>query len=118
MADDNGKLVVFEDKYMFRIGWEFEEDGMGAVVGESWTRHDVDKSPPTDREEWECWMAAKIASTSPGVQHSFGFCWETSAEARAVLRQIKEAFKQDRPLPDWAQKALAEGWKPPKGWKA
>jgi len=49
---------------------------------------------------------------------TYGAYWESKKQAQAALRVAKEALKQERPLPDWAQKALEAGWTPPKGWKA
>jgi hypothetical protein len=47
------------------------------------------------------------------------FSFETMALAREALRHINARLnlnKKEKPLPDWAKKALDEGWKPPKGW--
>ena len=55
-----------------------------------------------------------------GVQrdHS-GFFWETKTAAQAALRVARAAISAgaDRPIPDWAQKALEAGWRAPKGWR-
>ena len=73
---------------------------------------------PTDRDDWETWIAAKLARESGAERDSRGFHWPSAKAAAAVLRLIKAAWKnRTTPLPDWAQKALAAGWKPPKGWK-
>jgi hypothetical protein len=36
---------------------------------------------------------------------------------KKALRVAKEVLKAKKPLPDWALKATAAGWKPPAGWK-
>ncbi len=51
---------------------------------------------------------------------STGFWWESESAARAALAKVKVIAKtllNDVPWPEWARKALAAGWKPPKGWK-
>ncbi len=74
---------------------------------------------PKDKDEWQQWAASKAIRSVPGVLFDIiGAFWETEAEARVALRVAKEALKQERPLPEWAKTALAEGWKAPKGWKA
>lgn len=120
MSDDDSEikpvLVVVEDHYRVRICWDFEDDE-GAHLGEDVDPEYLNKTPPEDREEWEGWIANKVASESnPNRDHCY--YWESVKEARAVLRGIKERLKQDRELPAWAQTALEQGWKPPKGWKA
>lgn len=115
------KLVLEEDRGgMWRIKWVVAEDdwGDGAVLGEG-TDKDWEGPAPTSREDWEHWAAQRAASTTAGVERDLnGFFWESTRDARAALRVAKEALKQERPMPEWATKALAEGWKPPKGWKA
>jgi hypothetical protein len=43
-----------------------------------------------------------------------GWSWPTKALADTAKKAILAAMK-NRPLEDWEQKALAAGWKPPKG---
>ncbi len=115
------KLVLEEDRGgMWRIKWVIAEDdwGDGAVLGEG-TAKDWEGPAPTSREDWEHWAAQRAASATAGVERDQnGFFWESTRDAKAALRVAKEALKQDRPMPEWATKALAAGWKPPKGWKA
>lgn len=117
MAKDH--LVVHDEGPGWRISWFIAEDGdIGGCLGQD--EDDGLGDPPSNRDVWEHWIASKVAreaKTAP-VRDYAGFYWETEREAKAVLRQIKEVMKQDRPLPEWAKTALAEGWKPPKGWKA
>lgn len=115
MAD---KLVVVEERYKYRIQWELDDgDDMGAYLCQDNT--DGVGDPPKDRNDWEQWVASHAARASEGVSFDhIGALWESEKLARAALRVAKEALKQERPLPDWAQKALEAGWKPPKGWKA
>lgn len=48
------------------------------------------------------------------------FMWDSKKQASAALSACNIALKaidDGRPMPEWAVKALEEGWKPPKGWK-
>lgn len=111
------KLVV-DNAYhrSYRIYWEDDGDLGGHLCQD---QKDGTGEAPQDRDEWEHWAASRAVRQSPGVEFDLsGAFWELERDAKAALRLAREALKQDRPLPDWAQKALAEGWKPPKGWKA
>jgi hypothetical protein len=47
------------------------------------------------------------------------FRFDSTSVAREALRAVNARLnldKANKPLPEWAKKALAEGWKPPKGW--
>jgi hypothetical protein len=115
------KLVVqVSREYKVRLQWEVhlddDEIDLGGCLGDDATRETPE--PPTDREGYETWLAEKLARESGAERDVIGFYWETEAKAKKVLSQIREGWKQDRPLPEWARTALAAGWKPPKGWKA
>jgi hypothetical protein len=113
MAD---RLIVFEGQNVYRIGWYLEEEeDMGATLGEL----DVSDIPES---EWDYKMAVKTIISLPDIEKDiYGFYWETKSQATKVLKIIKTAtttYKKSKgELPDWAKKALAAGWKPPKGWK-
>lgn len=109
------RLVVFEDRYGYRIGWECDGD-TGAVIGQD--KSDGTGPAPTDRDAWEVWIASKLAKESGAYRDGAAFCWESKSAALAVLRAIKLQFRNaERPLPEWATTALAAGWKPPKDWR-
>jgi hypothetical protein len=111
------KLVIEEGQYgRYRIGWFLaDHQEMGVMLGQRLMQQE---SPPEDRDVWESWMAERTAAETSPEHDIDGYYWETKVAATAALRHIREALRQDRSLPEWAQKALAEGWKPPKGWKA
>ena len=49
-----------------------------------------------------------------------GYGWSSKSSALKVLRRCRAELKSIRdniPWPDWAKRAVAEGFKPPKGWK-
>ncbi len=104
---------------MLLISWFFpEEDDVGGSVGdELYTETDLKTLDASDVDATVAYLAvAKLA----GIQRDArGFFWETDAAAKSALRVAKAAIKAgvDRPLPDWAQQALAAGWTAPKGWK-
>lgn len=116
------RLVVVQearDYYRWRIQWEFldedERDG-GYLVQMS---DDGLGEPPNDREEWEHWAASRAVRETNGYMHdNTGAYWESRRLACAARDVAVLAIKQERPLPEWAKRALAEGWKPPKGWKS
>jgi hypothetical protein len=117
------KLFVYEERYLWRIAWADEDGEPGLHVGDYPDQNWLKEAPVSgERDDWEIWVANRTAFQSFKDGHSnhdaLGFFWESMREANAVLRQIKEALKQERPLPEWAKTALAAGWKPPKGWKA
>lgn len=115
MAKD--KLMVVPDRWVHRIQWWIAEDGdMGAYLGER--RSDGKGDPPKKAIDLPHWTACKAARETNPKRDTSGFYWESANAAGAALRVVKAALAQERPLPDWAIKATAEKWTPPKGWKA
>lgn len=111
------RLVIREEKSCYRISWWLaDESEYGADLGE--TLNAGQGEPPPSRDAFECWVANRTVLDLKAARDESGFYWNTKPEALAVLRQIRVALDQDRPLPEWAKTALAQGWKPPKGWKA
>jgi hypothetical protein len=116
-----GRFIVDEITYLhaYAIGW-YEDGECDAHLGQS--KADGQGPEPTEREDWEWWKASKVCielkapRTGHGAMQAFTF--DSHRAALAALKRIKLELAQERPLPDWATKALAEGWKPPKGWKA
>ena len=119
MAD---KLIVFAaSSSRFYLQWEVElEDGdidLGATLCED--PKEGTGNPPTERGNWEHWMACKVVRELPDIIiDSRGAVFESESAAKRALAKIKVAWKQDREMPEWAKTALENGWKPPKGWKA
>ena len=116
------KLVTIQTaRGDWQLQWYLcEEDDLGLIIGELSNR-ELGKKEPKDRDDWENWIAHKIAAESKGVYRenpkSGPFYWESKKQADTALEQIKMAWKNRKtPLPDWAKKALTEGWKPPHGW--
>jgi len=108
----------------WRLRWFIvEDDSEGAVLGEyePLSNEEIElqlsKQKGGDRDYYVSELAVLDA---PGRQRDpYGHFWESEKEAKAALRIVKAALKNDGggPMPDWAKQALAAGWKPPKGWK-
>ena len=109
------KLVVFDDRRFWRIGWADESDVIGTELGQS--PEFLTEEEPKEREHWECWAAERAAATQKPERDERGYYWDSERDARAVLRVVKAALKAERPLPEWAVTALAAGFKAPKGWQ-
>ena len=134
------KLVVVLDGSVYRIQWQFVDDTFGldygTTLGEE-SRLSVSRlellikrlpRTQTEREDSEH-AAATLAIFKNGAhkRDNRGFYWESKSVASRVLRVVNAArrefdiwCKQQKaktPLPDWAVKALAAKWKPPKGWE-
>lgn len=115
-------IVTNIDDYSWGLCWFFEEEGEeGAYVGD-WGRN-LPRVAPTDREEWETWVAEIEGSFDCANDKAFRrdgarVCWESKSLAEVCLRRIKARIKAGgRVIEAWERKALDAGWKPPKGWK-
>jgi hypothetical protein len=82
------KLVIFESKNHYRIGWYLpEEADMGMTLGEDLTSILVD----SEEDHIAATMALKnLESTS---LDSNGFYWESKSEANKALAIAKQAIK-------------------------
>jgi len=101
------RLVVFEQRHHWVIGWRFE-DACDAFLGQD--QKDGTGKPPINKDAWEHWAASKALRDS-----GLGFTFDSLSDAQAALRVAKDALKGGRPYQDWELKALKAGWKPPKG---
>lgn len=113
-------LIWFSDgEEGMRLGEDWEV--LSSVTKEEWnamTRMVMNDSANEDRtEDWIC--AHTAFSFSPDYTNPF-FLWETKGRATQALQAVKvalKAYQESRPVPEWAQVALAHGWKPPKNWQ-
>jgi hypothetical protein len=112
-------MVTNEKQGEYRITWYIEEDqdlGGSLGDGQTYTQRDLEAASPCD---WEHIKATMTASSTDGVERDmYGFFWTSRKAANAALRAVKAAIndKTNKPWPDWAIKAKAAGWDPPKGW--
>ncbi len=108
-------LDIIVEQYKFRIAW-YEDGEEGGWLGQD--PNDGLGDAPTDSDDWEHWAASGAVRALPSTQSdSLSFFWESMSDAKAALRVAKLALKSERPMPDWARTAIANGWKPPRGWK-
>lgn len=115
-------LEIISDHRGYRLQWFcVEESDYGAVVGEGF-------KAPTKNSDLEWYTAEIVCYRALKADHDHevfgrdakGFWWDSRAAVTAALRQIKAETKaalSEAPWPEWAIKAKAAGWKPPKGWK-
>jgi hypothetical protein len=121
MAKDRLIVTNEYDRHVFHVAWLLADDGeVGGVLGQD--SKDGTGAAPTDDADWEHWVASKAVRemTPRPARDSFGYFWESHRGAHEALRVAGEAIKRGRaakPLPDWAQKAIAAGWKAPNGWQ-
>jgi hypothetical protein len=104
--------------YIVKIGWYLPDEGEFGLYLSN------ERMPSTDGDETnnaievlkKFFKEHKLEMPLQG--HDFEF--ESMSMAKAALRAINVALhyqREQRPLPEWAQKASAAGWLPPKGWK-
>ena len=120
MNDDH--LSVYEDNYsVWRICWIVDYD-QGMTLGEDNVQQTLSKGrSDVDNGDDEHYLATRSVHTSYNVKHdNDGFFWQNKKDVMAALKLAKLAIKNknenEDDWPDWAKKALAKGWKPPKGW--
>jgi hypothetical protein len=118
-------LKIIESENRFCIGW-FDtntNDGGYLRLGEDCR---VSKyATAKDKEELDEHRAVTKACCSEAPPDQLGdayntYYWFTPVKVRKALRVAKRALKEHRSKkdwPDWARKAQAEGWKPPRGWQ-
>ena len=111
MAKDTLKILEHHNGYA--IGWYLPDDGeFGLMLGAS--------NLDIEDKETKAAMAAIRGTEAlhPDNISASDWSWESKARAQRALTAAKLAAKHvEYPMPEWATKALAAGWTPPKGWK-
>lgn len=111
--NDGAYLVAQECRDGWELVWAFEDDD-GCALG------DEETGDPVTSAAWSAVEA--FAAANPDTvsrPRGDGFVFNTERTARKVLAVVNAAMlaaAANKPLPDWAQKAIAAGWKAPKGW--
>lgn len=122
MAD---KLIVDDSQgHDYRISWYLEEEQeIGGSLGDGAKKY-TDKQIEADIKEGgdaHHQIATNAVAGTKNAQHdSRGYYWESRADAKAALAAALAAIKVAESKvswPTWAETALANGWKAPKGWK-
>lgn len=116
------KLIVYDDRGIYRIGWYLpDDDDMGMSLGEDLSSISQCKDKEHKAATIALYQVANKLCNLEGMElDGFGFYWESKSKAQAALRLAKQAVKDlgsATPMPEWAKQALAAGWKAPKGWK-
>lgn len=112
------RLAIYEDSCVYRLRWYFpDEDDWGMILGED--LKDLDRA---DYEaEWDHRAASMAVKGMSGVElDRDGFWWDSKSAAQVALQVARRAIKskgEEKPWPEWARKALEQGWRPPKGWR-
>ena len=117
MAKDRIVIREFGDHY-YLTWFIVEDEDYGATIGEREYTKDLEKA--TDPEAIEEIALGLTAKGLADGRDTWGYYWETVSGAKAALRAVKlreKTLSDERPLPEWAVTAAANGWKPPKGWK-
>jgi hypothetical protein len=109
--------------YEYFIGWDCN-DGEGVNLGVGEALDSVRASPESYVDEADV-MAVELAVANHCEALSMMRRWlnrwtfDSAASARKALVIAKaaqaQALSKRPPLEDWEQRALAAGWKPPKG---
>jgi hypothetical protein len=118
-TQDGDYLTVIEDGHAHRVAWFVAEHcDIGLFVGDDFEA-DKEKECPTDKGDWECWVASHSAAPFSDRSDSQGFVFDAAVSAKKALRAANEALLRGdkKPMPGWALKAKDAGWTPPEGWK-
>lgn len=107
------RLAIYEDTCVYRLRWYFpDEDDWGMTLGED--LKDIKDA------EWDHKAASLAVKAMSDVElDSEGFWWDSKSRAQGALRVAKQSIKSKsdvKPWPEWALKALEQGWRPPKKW--
>lgn len=110
------KLAIQYDQYRHKIGWYLaEEQEFGLMLGhETMALKDAPETVAATN------AIIALPSVHPGHLRDSEWIWESETTAKQALRVAKAAIaavNDAKPMPEWALKATAEGWKAPKGWK-
>jgi hypothetical protein len=119
------RLAIEERGGAYRIGWYFygdenEDEEFGLMLGDHIVSDGID-----NRETQAAADAIAASPFRPDYPESLAkrgraWTWESKSKAQKALAIANAAIKAlnaKKPWPDWALKAVAAGWKAPKGWK-
>ena len=114
--DKEGYYIdIFEEHSDIFLAWTPDGYEEGARLGEETVTHEEAKTTAGALEFARSSYRGYIYRNQTGV-----YIFESMRVAKEVKRLVNAALwnmQNEKPLPDWAQKAIAEGWNPPKGWK-
>jgi len=107
-------IVLPRNDFKFRIAW-FEDGDEGGALGQD-ESEELAIRRKTAKHGSIGPQAARRASAG-AESDSCSLFWSEYHSARTALALARTALKHERPMPEWAQTALANGWKARRGWK-
>lgn len=117
------RVYILDSEYQYWLQWETDGEP-GALLGEAYyTEKDFAKLCASDSSDrWYAAATMDVAALKParGRNEAFvyeAFVFDTRRDAERALNVAKAAKSRKGPMPEWALKATAAGWKAPKGWK-
>jgi hypothetical protein len=116
---DGQYLDIDESRYEIKIAWYLPDEGDFGLylANESHSKWEgAEETNVAIDVLRDYWKSKGWALPSEGRDFEF----ESRSQAKEALRLINARLfylGENKPLPEWAKKALAEGWNPPKGWK-
>ena len=119
--DEEGRYLAIDDRCDdFCLGWYIpDENDFGAHVGEDAREVEkvlATKEPPESRADFDNWVViVAVHKLADGVG-AHGFYFESMKRAKEALAAANLALLSKNVWPDWALKAKAAGWTPPKNW--
>jgi len=112
--------VFLTDGDCYHLSWYDPDDGEGLSLGDLSTLEELEKAAqnPDDLEVVVAEKAARAWAKTHQEDLAFakGLSFRSEAAARQCLSFVQQALGKGRPLFDWEEKALQQGWKPPKNW--
>lgn len=120
-VDEDGLYLAIDDRdYIIKIGWYDPEEGEFGLY--LCNEHYKDTKAGAENniaiDTVKDYFRENGIPIPGGYKQDFEF--DKVTEARKVLRIINAKLhymRDNKPMPDWAKKAIEEGWSPPKGWK-
>ena len=119
--DKDGYYVgIFEDRGEIFLAWTSDGYDEGARLVEVCDRGAAGGAYIIVQEENKAIIEALESANYAYKDRDGVYIIESIHVARKAKRLVNAVLwnmQNKKPLPDWAQKAIAEGWSPPKGWR-
>lgn len=116
-APDGCVLAIDCHEEGWCIGWELPDgEGIEVYLGE------LREEDLKDADDWDMRAAQEAVQPFADFQDADDynrFVFGSKRKAQQALKLANEVLLRgdERPWPDWAVKAKAEGWMPPEGWR-
>lgn len=120
MSEPEYKLVVYDLKGVFAVGWDDATgDGVNCWLGEHLSASENGSMPEKDTAAAE--LAVKPYAENCGAvsDHNRVWLFDKRTHAVAAKKLANQAIallkSKKEPAAEWERVALSQGWKPPKG---